>query len=58
MFFWSLKGTHCLNIMRYHGVSIENTYYYQTASTVTQFIEIYDHVRVPPISHSILWILA
>ena len=28
MSFGSSKGTHCLNPMRYHGVSIENTYCY------------------------------
>ena len=27
-FLWSLKGTFYLNFMRYHGVSIENTYCY------------------------------
>ena len=31
----SPKGTHCLNLMRYHGVYIGNTYYHQPSSIVT-----------------------
>ena len=31
----SLKETHCLNPLRYHGASIKNTYCHQPSSTVT-----------------------
>ena len=31
----SPNGTHCLNPKRYHGVSIENTYYYRLPSTIS-----------------------
>ena len=58
MSFGSFKGIHYLNLMRYHGVSIENTYYHQPPSTVTQSIEVYDHFRVSLINQSLLLILA
>ena len=32
------KRTHCLNPMRYHDASVENTYCYQFSSIVTQSI--------------------
>ena len=34
------KGTHCLNPIRYHGASIENTCCHQPLSTMTQSIGI------------------
>ena len=49
MSFGSLKGTHYLNPMRFHGAYIENTYSDQLPSTVTQSIGICDHFRVLPI---------
>ena len=49
---------HCLNLMRYHGTSIENTYCCQPSSRVTQSIGTYDHFRVSPIGQSLLLILA
>ena len=57
MSFGSPKGTHYLNPMRYHGASIENTYFHQPPLIVTQSIRIYDHFRVLPISQSLLLIL-
>ena len=58
MSFVSPKGTHRLNLMRYHGASIENTYYHQPSSIVTQSIGIYDHFKVSSIGESFLLILA
>ena len=58
MSFGSPNGTHCLNPMRYYGVSIENTYFHQPSLIVTQSIRIYDHFRVLPIGQSLLFILA
>ena len=48
---------HCLNPLRYLGAFIENFYCHQPPSTVTQSIGIYDHLRVSPISQSLLLIL-
>ena len=55
--FGSPNRTHCLNLIRYHGAFIENTYYHQSLSTVTQSIGKYDNFRVSPISQSLLLIL-
>ena len=49
---------HCLNPMRYHDVSIENTRYPQPSTTMTQSIRIYDNFKVLPIGQSLLSILA
>ena len=57
MSFGSSKGTHYLNPMRYHCVSIENTYCHQPPPTVTQSIGTSDHFKVLPISQSLLLIL-
>ena len=57
MSFGSHKGIHCFNLMRYHDVFIENTYYHQPPSIVTKSIGIYDHFRVSPIGQSLLLIL-
>ena len=54
MSFGSPKGTHCLNPMRYHGASIENTCFHQPPSTMTEFIGVYDHFRVLPIGQNLL----
>ena len=54
MFFGSPNETHCLNPMRYHEVFIENTYCHQPPSTVTQFVGIYDHIRVSLIGSKLL----
>ena len=54
----SPKETHCLNPMNYHGASIENTYCHQLPSMMTQFIGIYDHLRVLPIGQNLLLTLA
>ena len=51
IFLRSPKGPHCLNPMKYHGSSIENTCCYQPSSIV------YDHFRVSPIGQSFLLIL-
>ena len=56
--FGSPNGTYYLNLMRYHGASIENTHCHKPQSTVTQSIRIYVHFRVPPIGQSLLLILA
>ena len=58
MSFRSPKGTHCLNLIRYHVAYIKNTYCHQPPSIVTQSIRIYDHFRVSPISQSLLLTLA
>ena len=58
MSFGSPKRTHCLNPMRYHGASIENTCCHQPSLTMTQSIGIYDHFRVSPIGQNFLLILA
>ena len=52
--FRSPQGKHCLNPMRYHGASSENTYCYQPLPIVTQSIGIYDHLRISPIGQSLL----
>ena len=41
MSFGSPKETHCLNLMKYHGASIEYIYCHQPPSTLTQSIGIY-----------------
>ena len=56
--FGSPKRTHYLNPMRHHGASIENNYCHQPPPIVTQFIGIYSHFRISPISQSLLLILA
>ena len=56
--FESPKRTHYLNPMRHHGASIENNYCHQPPPIVTQFIGIYSHFRISPISQSLLLILA
>ena len=56
--FGSPKMTHYLNPMRHHGASIENNYCHQPPPIVTQFIGIYNHFRISPISQSLLLILA
>ena len=50
-------GTRCLNPMRYHDAFIENTYFHQPLSIVTQS-GIYEHFRVSPIGQSLFFILA
>ena len=57
MSFGSPKGTHCLNLMKYHSAYIENTCCHQPPSIVTQSIRIYDHFRVSPQGQSLLLIL-
>ena len=47
----SPKGTLCLNPMKYHGVSIENTYCYWLPSIVTQSI-IYNQLTISPIGQN------
>ena len=54
MSFRSLKGTHYLNLMRYHGTSIENTYCHQLSSAMTKSMGIYDHIRILSIGQSFL----
>ena len=51
MSFRSLKGTHYLTPMKYHGVSIENTCCHYPPSIVTQFIRICDYLRSSPIGN-------
>ena len=58
MSFRSLKSIYYLNFIRYHGVSIENTYYHQSPSIVTQSIGVYNHFRVSPINQNLLLILS
>ena len=58
MSFGSPKVTHYLNPMRYHSAFIENIYFHQPSSTMTQTIGIFEHIRVLPISQSLLLILA
>ena len=47
--FRSLNGTHYFNPIIYDGAFIENICCHQLSSMVTQFIMIYDHLRVSPI---------
>ena len=58
MSFGSPNGVYYLNPMRYHDAYIENTYCHHPPSIVIQFIGIYDHFKVSPISQSLLLILA
>ena len=50
------KGTHHLNLMRYHSAFIENTYYHKPSSIVTQSVRMCDHIKVSPISQNLLLI--
>ena len=47
--FRSPNGTHYFNPIIYDGAFIENICCHQLSSMVTQFIMIYDHLRVSPI---------
>ena len=58
MSFRSSKGTHYLNQIRYHGTFIENICWHQPPSIVIQPRGICDHIKVSPISQSLLLILA
>ena len=54
MSFGSPNGTYCLNFMRYHGASIENTCCHKLLLAVRQSIRIYNHFKVLPIGQSLL----
>ena len=54
MSFRSPKMKHCFNSIRYYGASIENICCHQPPSTMTQFVRIYDHIRVSFISQNLL----
>ena len=55
---WITQGDTLSQSIRYHSVSIENTYRHQPPLIVTKSIGIYDHFRVLPIGQNLLLTLA
>ena len=57
MYFVLPMEIHCLNLMRYHGVFIKNTFCHLSSSIMTQSMDIYGHFKVSPMDQSLLLIL-